>query len=275
MKNILAFGFILFLISCNTKSQETQKTDNSNWDAYIAIYENGEGSTTLNMDLKKDAPKAELPYILITGVTFSNCTEKGFPEKEEFNKLYGVSDEVETIISKLTKMELAGTFTYQCERLNYYYINDTTQIRSKLTALYKNKFSNYKHYINIKPDKNWEAYLNFLYPNEEIQESMSNQKVIEQLQKGGDDLTKSRQVDHWLYFSNEKNRNLFEKLITQNGFKIEIKEKIDNPDKPFKLHISRNDKVDPESISKITLELRKKAKELEGDYDGWETYIVK
>lgn len=275
MKNILAFGFILFLISCNTKSQETQKTDNNNWDAYIAIYENGEGSTTLNMDLKKDAPKAELPYILITGVTFSNCTEKGFPEKEEFNKLYEVSDEVETIISKLTKMELAGTFTYQCERLNYYYINDTTQIRSKLTALYKNKFSNYKHYINIKPDKNWEAYLNFLYPNEEIQESMSNQKVIEQLQKGGDNSTKSRQVDHWLYFSNEKNRNLFEKLITQNGFKIETKEKIDDPSKPFKLHISRNDKTDPESISKITLELRKKAKELEGDYDGWETYIVK
>ena len=275
MKNILSFGFILLLISCNTKSQETQKTDDSNWDAYIANYENGAGSTTFNMDLKKDAPKTDLPYILITGVTFSNCNKDGFPEKEEFNKLYEVSDEVEATISKLTKMELAGTFTYQCERLNYYYINDTTQIRSKLTALYKNKFSNYKHYINVKPDKNWEAYLNFLYPNEEIQESMSNQKVIEQLQKGGDDLTKSRQIDHWLYFSNEKNRNLFEKLITQNGFKIETKEKIDDQEKPFKLHISRNDKVDSESISKITLELRKKAKELEGDYDGWETYIVK
>lgn len=275
MKNILSFGFILLLISCNTKSQETQKTDDSNWDAYIANYENGAGSTTFNMDLKKDAPKTDLPYILITGVTFSNCNKDGFPEKEEFNKLYEVSDEVEATISKLTKMELAGTFTYQCERLNYYYINDTTQIRSKLTAFYKNKFSNYKHYINVKPDKNWEAYLNFLYPNEEIQESMSNQKVIEQLQKGGDDLTKSRQIDHWLYFSNEKNRNLFEKLITQNGFKIETKEKIDDQDKPFKLHISRNDKVDSESISKITLELRKKAKELEGDYDGWETYIVK
>ncbi len=275
MKNILALGSLFFLISCNTKSQETQKTDDSNWDAYIANYENGAGSTTLNMDLKKVAPKTDLPYILITGVTYSNCKQDGFPEKEEFNKLYKVSDEVEATISKLTKMELAGTFTYQCERLNYYYINDTTQIRSKLTTLYKSKFGNYKYYINIKPDKSWDAYLNFLYPNEEIQESMSNQKVIEQLQDGGDDLTKSRQVDHWLYFSNEKNRDLFEKQIAQNGFKIELKEKIDDPDKPFKLHISRDDKVDPESISKITLELRKKAKELEGDYDGWETYIVK
>ncbi|MFL9832328.1 DUF695 domain-containing protein [Flavobacterium sp. ST-87] len=264
-----------FLISCNTKSQETQKTDDSNWDAYIANYENGAGSTTLNMDLKKVAPKTDLAYILITGVTFSNCNKDGFPEKEEFSKLYEVSDEVETTISKITKTELAGTFTYQCERLNYYYINDTTQIRSKLTALYKNKYSNYKYYINIKPDKNWDAYLNFLYPNEEIQENMSNQKVIEQLKNGGDDLTKSRQVDHWIYFSNEKNRDLFEKRIAKNGFKIENKEKIDDPDKPFKLHISRDDKVDSESISKITLELRKRAKELEGDYDGWETYVVK
>lgn len=275
MKNIITFGFIFLLFSCNTKSQETQTTEDSNWDAYIANYENGAGSTTLNMDLKKDAPKTNLPYILITGVTFSNCNKDGFPEKDEFNKLYEVSDEVETTISKVTKTELAGTFTYQCERLNYYYISDTTQIRSKLTALYKNKFSNYKYNINIRPDKNWDAYLNFLYPNEEIQENMSNQKVIEQLQKGGDDLTKSRQVDHWLYFSSEKNRDLFEKQIAQNGFKIELKEKIDDSDKPFKLHISRDDKVDPESISKITLDLRKRAKELEGNYDGWETYIVK
>lgn len=29
------------------------------------------------------------------------------------------------------------------------------------------------------------------------------------------------------------------------------------------------------SISALTLRLRKKAKELHGDYDGWETFVIK
>jgi regulator of RNase E activity RraB len=275
MNRFLTFGFIFLLVSCSSQLQDKQPIDKGNWDVYMAMYDKGAGSTTLNMDLVKHAPKKDLPYLLITGVTFINCTNDGFPNKDEFNNLYKVSDNVQEIVARLNKMELVGTFTYQCERLDHIYISDTTQIRSKLIELYNSKFSNYKYYINIKRDDNWDAYLKFLYPNEETQEYMSNQKVIEQLKAGGDNLTKARQVDHWLYFANANDRDLFEKSIVNNGYKIENKEKLDNSDKPYELQISRTDKVDPESINVITLNLRRKAKQLNGDYDGWETFIVK
>ena len=217
----------------------------------------------------------DLPYVLITGVTFTNCTDDGFPDKNEFDNLYKVSDDVQELIAKLTKMELAGTFTYQCERLDYIYVNDTVKIRAKLAELYHSKFGNYKHSINIKRDDNWDAYVKFLYPNEDMQEHMSNQKVIEQLLAAGDNLTKARQVVHWIYFSNVNDRDLYEKSIVSSGFEIEGKEKIDNSDKPYVLQISRTDKVDPESINKVTIDLKRKAKQMNGDYDGWETSIVK
>lgn len=95
----------------------------------MAMYEKGAGSTTLNMDLVKYAPKNELPFILITGATFTNCANDGFPNNDEFNKLYDLSDNALAVVSKLTKMEHAGTFTYQCQRLDYIYISDTTKIR--------------------------------------------------------------------------------------------------------------------------------------------------
>lgn len=275
MNRFLTFGFIFLLVSCSSQSQNKQPVNQENWDVYMAMYEKGAGSTTLNMDLVKYAPKKELPFILITGATFTNCTNDGFPNKDEFNKLYELSDDALAVVSKLTKMEIAGTFTYQCQRLDYIYISDTTKIRSKLIDLYKTKYSNYKYYINIKLDKNWDAYLKFLYPNEETQEYMSNQKVIQQLMAGGDNLTKARQVDHWLYFSTANERDLFEKSIVNSGYKIESKEKIGNSNRPYKLHISRTDKVDPESINEITLDLKRKARQMNGEYDGWETFIVK
>ena len=107
-------------------------------------------------------------------------------------------------------------------------------------------------------------------------EFMQNQKVILALQKGGDKLIKARPVDHWFYFKTELDRSCFITYAIKQQFKIVAKEKNANLVKaPFKLHLSRTDKVDAASISRITLELRKQVKLCNGEYDGWETFVVK
>jgi len=275
MKEFISIALIIFLSSSDSKSQNVQIKDTGKWEVYIAGYEKGPGSTVLNMGLVNKAPDKKLPFIVITGVTFTNCREDGLPEENEFINLHEISDDVQKSIAELTNMEMAGTFTYQCERLDYVYVSDTSKIRKSIAELYKSKYSKYKSYISIKRDENWDAYLKFLYPNEETQEDMSNQKVLTQLQKNGDKLTKARLVDHWIYFASSQDRENFEKNIFNDGFKIEGREKVDDTDKPFQLHISRVDKVDPESINKITLDLRHKARQVNGNYDGWETFIVK
>ena len=40
---------------------------------------------------------------------------------------------------------------------------------------------------------------------------MSNQKVLYQLQSGGDNLSKERQVDHWIYFADKGSKIDFKK----------------------------------------------------------------
>jgi hypothetical protein len=246
-----------------------------NWDVYVAQYNKGPASIMLNMGLKKIAPVTNLPFVLVTGVKFKDCPFDGMPSQKEFTNLYKISDSVKTTIDSKVKNNLVGAFTYQCERLDYFYVADTTGLRQQLTALYKNRFSSYIPYINIKADKEWKGYLDFLYPNEEAFEFMQNQKVIIRLQKEGDKLNKERQVDHWLYFSTEADRNCFISYAVQKNFKIESKEKTANLSHPFKLHLSRTDKVDMASISKITLELRRQAKKCNGEYDGWETFVIK
>ena len=245
------------------------------WDVYMAQYEKGPGSTVINMALRQVAPVKNLPYILVTGVKFKDCGNDGFPSKAEFNTLYKISDSVKTIIEHHITNKLAGTFTYQCERLDYYYISDTAGIRQKLTGLYTKRFKEYEPYISIKQDMDWKAYLDFLYPTEDIYESMTNQKVVLKLQQAGDKLEKERQVDHWIYFTTENDQNCFISYATSNKFKIESKGQTKDPKRPFKLQISRIDKADLSSISKITLELRKQAERCKGDYDGWETFVIK
>jgi len=244
------------------------------WDVYLAQYEKGVGSTLLNMSLRQKAPMPQYPYLLKTWVTILNCSSDGLPTKEELDKLYKISDRVKAVIDSNLRNIPTGTFSYQCERIDYYYINDTTEIRKYLATTYQNEFPDYKYSITFKLDKNWEAYLMFLYPNAETYEYMSNEKVIMNLTKSGDNLSKSRQVDHWLYFNDEAARSRFITYALKNKYKVESKEYLKDAKLKYQLQISRIDYVDMNSISKITTGLRRMAKDFNGEYDGWETFVV-
>jgi Family of unknown function (DUF695)/Regulator of ribonuclease activity B len=246
-----------------------------NWEVYLAEYEKGVGSTVVNMSLVSKAPLKPFSYLLKTGVKLLHCKLDGLPEHEEFDMLYKIADEQKAIIDATTKNKAAGTFSYQCERTDYYYITDTGNIRKLLEAAYQKKFANYSYSIIIKPDENWDAYLKFLYPNEETLAYMGDEKVIRGLQDAGDDLSKPRQVDHWLYFKTEADRNLFTSYAIKEKYKIESKEFVKDAALKYQLQISRIDKVDIASINPVTTALTKKAKELNGTYDGWETFVIK
>ena len=103
---------------------------------------------------------------------------------------------------------------------------------------------------------------------------MGDQKVVLSLKNAGDKLEKPRQVDHWIYFDTKKDRDKFLEYIKSEKFKIE-EHTGEKKDKNLTAHISRVDKVDLQSIYAITEHLRKIAAQFKGDYDGWETFVVK
>jgi len=258
---------LLFSLTANAQQE--------NWDTYIANYDGKPGTTIIDMGIRSIAPITKFPFVLITGVKYTNCDKDGFPTKAEFEKLYIISDTIGAKLKSLSPNRMAGTFTYDCERLDYYYLSDTLNIRKKLADVYEKQFKAYTYYINIKVDKAWAAYLEFLYPNEITQEYMSNQKVLNGLLDAGDKLVAARQVDHWAYFKTEKDRNCFIQVVKKLGYKIEEASADKKSQLPYKLQFSRNDKVELTAITTITLQLRKEANNCNGDYDGWETVVIK
>ncbi|MBS1664848.1 MAG: DUF695 domain-containing protein [Bacteroidetes bacterium] len=269
MKSILLSA--LLLLSIHSFAQD----DKDHWEAYLAQYEKGTGSTLVNMSLKEAAPMKQYPFLLTASVKINHCNTDGLPQNDEWDNLYNISDKVKAAIDAQGLSKTPGVFTYQCWRADYYYIKDTTGIRQALNAAFKKYLPDHECKVEIKPDPKWEAYLTFLYPNEETMEYITNDKVIMNLSKAGDKLTKPRLVDHWLYFKTEADRDKFVGYALGQKYKIEGKDFKKDLERPFQLHLSRTDKVDPGSISAITLELRRKAKEFNGDYDGWETFVVK
>ena len=191
MKKLVLYISLLSSTSTVMAQQDT-------WDVYLAQYEKGPGSTMFNMSIKKIAPDTSLPFLFSAGVKYTNCDNEGLPVSAEFKNLSRISDSVIATVNRFVKNIQAGTFTYQCERRDYFYVSDTTGLRQQINILLSKHFTGYEPAFNVKHDKDWAAYLEFLYPNEETMDYMQNEKVLVQLQKGGDKLDKARQVDHWL-----------------------------------------------------------------------------
>ena len=104
---------------------------------------------------------------------------------------------------------------------------------------------------------------------------MSNQKVVMQLMTAGDNLTKPRPIEHWLYFKNKTGRDAFIKFAETKGLKTVGTDYVKDSEFAYQLHLSQTSSVDLGVLSSLTLQMRKKAKELYGEYDGWESVVVK
>lgn len=268
MKKLLPFLF-LFAITCSLHAQPDE------WDTYIARHEKGPGSTLVNMSLKRTGPDSLRGWLFAAGVKFKNCTKEGLPAPDAFLSLTRISDSVIAVMERTCRPVLAGTFTYQCERKDYFYVPDTSGLQQAVDTMLHQQFPGYTPVYIIRRDPKWEAYLNFLYPNEETLDFIRNQKTVMRLLKAGDINNTPRPVDHFLRFKTEKDREGF--IYAAIGRKYTIVSK--NTDSlhtyPYRLHILRTDPITLSVINKITRDLKNEAIRFKGIYEAWETIIMR
>ncbi len=263
----------LVLIGCGTVYCQSAS---EHWDSYIAIYEDGApGATTLRMDLINSYQLTSLKYVLVTGITYKTSRPDGFPDNETFDTLYTIGDELLESVTRMTTATLAGSFTYQSERLEYFYLKDTVGIRQEIEDYYNSNYPGYQYYLNVKEDEKWTYYTDFLYPNEQTLNYMADQSVIRKLVEAGDKLNITRRVDHYLFFKSKSDLTLCKTELETKGFNIDSSTINTEFDMPFTLHIWKESKVDIDSIHPVTSELRELAKKYKGIYDGWETSVEK
>ncbi|WP_173002926.1 DUF695 domain-containing protein [Chitinophaga sp. SYP-B3965] len=245
--------------------------EEDHWETYMAAYEKGPGITLVNMSLKEKAPVKDQGFVLITGVSFSQCKD-GLPTPEMIETLQSMDDALVRQVSLLGTTTFAGTWTHNCERLNYFYIRDSMDVRFSLQTFYKDNFPEFKTYINIRFDPEWEGYLKFLYPNDIILEQLNVSKVLGLLSAEGDKLEKERPVDYSFFFSDEKNRSAFIDQMKKEGFQVTSQHK---KDRAGLVTITKPALPNASTISGMIIYLRKKAAESGGEYKGWETAPVK
>ena len=244
------------------------------WTFYFSNVNDKLSSIATDLNWLNVAPIKGQENVVYVSIKMTNPKDNGLSSNEDADELWKIED---IIISGFDKKNLNYTFAGRLTSNGFrdlYFFGENTILMEKEVSSAMTQFPNHKFDFGHNEDKEWNGYFDFLYPLPRQMQIIQNRRVLEQLEKGGDKLTKEREVFHWVYFETKNEINQFERFTNDLGFKTKNKGKSEQPNEyKFVIQISRIDKVGYDEIDEYTLELWQKATDLNGEYDGWETSI--
>jgi uncharacterized protein (TIGR01619 family) len=245
------------------------------WDYYFSHVDDKPGSFYLDLGLSKIAPVARMPHFFYVSLKMNDPREQdGLSSDREYDTLIEIEDHLTKALRDKHDIIYVGRLTSNGTRDFYFYTSDTLFIEKTISESLV-RFPKYEYDFEIKDNKDWSHYFNFIYPNPRQLQSILNRRVIDNLEKNGDKLSQPREVSHWIYFKATADRDRYIEKIKEKNFKIEDTDTNSDYDQEFKykLRISRVDNVGHGDVDDYVLYLWELANELGGDYDGWETSV--
>ncbi len=246
------------------------------WDFYFTNVNGAPASIFVDLGICGEVPDAQRPWLLWVWVAFRHPRADGMYEAEEAPILDELEDALGKTLGERVSAQLVGRITTSGRREFYFYGPRPGGFEVAAASVMRN-FPGYEFDAGVHEDPEWSQYFNVLFPTPEDMQCIQNLHVIQALEQHGDALSVPRPVSHWAYFPSEESRAAYIAQAILIGFESKdtsIRED-DASANPYGVQLERIDAVDWESINDVTLSLFALAQEHGGDYDGWETLIVK
>ena len=244
------------------------------WEHYLATIGDHQGSIVYDEGISARINDIALPNSIMIRLTFKDVYDNGLPTQQEFERISPLEEIIETTIFEHGGQFL-GRVTYGGARYMLGLAPDPSDalegsIQAECASI------DYQADITVEPDPNKDIYWTQLYPTPDDRQVISDLKVINSLTENGDVRSAIRPIDHWSYFGKKAAANEFAEWAEAEGFTIIgiTKEKQSLFSSRWLVSTQKESDTELGSVTTQTIAHNRKANELGGEYDGWETRIV-
>ncbi|HEX7070662.1 MAG TPA: DUF695 domain-containing protein [Rhodothermales bacterium] len=244
------------------------------WDFYFCRVDDEPASIFVDLGLARDAPLDDRPHMAYVRVYMRSPRSDGLSSQEEFDALVRLENSLTSALSADHRTTYVGRNTCGGCRDFYFYTDDPNDWTPRVSKALGD-FSQYDYEAGSHLDSEWKTYFDFLYPSPDDMQRFQNRRVCETLEQKGDSLSEPREIDHWAYFPDEAGRANFLRVVGSQGFTVRELSLSEDRENPFGVRFFRVDVPSFENIDDVTLPLHRAAIASGGDYDGWETRVVR
>ena len=247
------------------------------WNAYRSWIDDDPAVFRLNLALDEVAPIEGFSYCVRITIELKNPDENGFSTNER-PAIYAIEDQILRPLQS-DKDILVAVLTVQGEVTWYFYSQAPEALQERLSATWDTSMG-YTYQVECSEDKQWNFFLKGLYPNIYEKQTIYNREILYACQENDDQVEVPRPIEHWLYFDTEQDMlNAIEKAAAL-GFTVYSSENVVpeegkevQEDLGYCLILSKENT--PVDIDGDTWDLIDIALDTHGNYDGWETILVK
>lgn len=164
--------------------------------------------------------------------------EDGPSSQDEFDDLIALEDRVTAAVIENGTAVFVGRNTSSGNRDFYFYVSKSEKFE-KATKTAMREFPAYQYETGTRADQEWRTYFDFLYPSEIDFQRIMNRRVLQQLEKNGDNASNERKIDHLALLPNPKARAAFTDYVQGEGYTVESAPDGPNADGQFCVEFHR------------------------------------
>lgn len=245
------------------------------WDVYVCQIDDQPAAVFVDLGRAESAPEPKRPWLLRVQVPLRIPRPDGLSDQDETETLYEVEDELFAAVAQGLRACYVGRVTSQGRRELFYYGHSAEGFEPAV-ARAAARFPQYEITSRAQEDRDWDVYTDLLYPSDLDMQSIQNRRVVDHLTAEGDNLAQPREIVHWLYFPSEHSREQLIQQVENDGFATELFQ-TEKPDDEFAygLRLVRNDRAELDFLDPLVSDLFLRAQSAGGEYDGWESPVVK
>jgi regulator of RNase E activity RraB len=239
------------------------------WDFYLCNVNGVLSSIMVNLGANRHAPMADKAWLLWVRVQMQSPRTDGLSSDTEAPKLYEIEDALTGAFSE-SGAELLGRITGGDHREFYFYSHNSGGLDVALDRI-RHAFPGYLFECGTRHDPDWRQYRDVLYPSEVEMQRIQNRRLVDVLEKRGDDHCIPRPIDHAIYFRSPADRLHFAAAAVDAGFTVHSESDHDTKgtERRYFLNLVRTDPATLEHINEVVLQLLELVRRYDADYDGW------
>lgn len=243
------------------------------WDFYESEVDGKPARVWVDMGIAEDAPIERLPVAAWVQVMMVQPDAEGLAGAEEGARLVAIEAALTAgLVSKGTAYVGRIASGGRCDF--HFYTAAAKGWKEQVTqALHA--FPDCRFQCGSRPDRDWDIYLERLSPADEDLVRLQNRRICDSLQRSGDRLEQARAIEHWAYFPDADTRARFVAMAEALG--CAVVERIEPEDRgdQYGVRVSGHGIPAHRDIDAIVLPLYRAASECDGEYEGWETQVIK
>lgn len=232
------------------------------------LFKREQDSDLLNIEVCLDSHqyKGDYPWLFSVFIKYDGVDDSS----DAYEEFLETKESLIIAIEYEDKAKYLGSRIFDGWSEFYFCANDSKELNSMVGAILKE--SGYVYESNIVRDSKWNFYETQLFPTELELAHIQSDKIIFLLEEEGDDLTISRDVEHYVSFLTPTQKNRFINTLDIDGFSV--KDEISSEEFEHGVALVKKHAVSEEEVRKVVDELFKAVKKENGYYEGWSTTLV-